>query len=63
VNHPIRADRLDTYYNFQGQAIRLTRRRWTHVLERHSYMAAMQWAVQETLQDPEEVRRSFSEYL
>jgi hypothetical protein len=61
VNGPESADRLDTYYDFQGQAVRLTRRQWSHALERHSYLNAMQRAVRETLQDPDEVRKSFSD--
>ena len=54
MNYPKNPDRLDTYYDYQGQAVRLTQRQWSHVPERHGYMYAMQGAVQETLQDPDE---------
>ena len=55
---PESSDHLDTYYDFQGQAIRLTQRQWSHIISRRSYMAGMREAIRGTLQDPEEVRRS-----
>jgi hypothetical protein len=47
--------------DFQGQLIRLTARQWNHILEGHPYMVNMEGAVQETLEDPEEIRRSRSD--
>jgi hypothetical protein len=44
--------------DFQGQQIRLTVGQWNHVLAEHPYMSDMEWAVRETLEDPEEVRQS-----
>jgi hypothetical protein len=47
-----------TITDFEGQLIRLTRRQWSHILNRHDYMEGKQWVVRETLEDPAEVRKS-----
>ena len=38
--------------------IRLTARQWGHIIDAHPDMLGMESVVQETLEDPDEVRRS-----
>jgi hypothetical protein len=47
-----------TIRDFQGQLIKLTARQWEHIIGGHPDMLGMEWAMRETLEDPEEVRRS-----
>lgn len=47
-----------TIRDFQGQLIRLTQRQWSHILDHHDHMKGRDWTVEETLKDPEEVRKS-----
>ena len=47
-----------TITNFQGQQVRLTARQWRHILNAHPDMVSMEPAIRETLESPEEVRRS-----
>jgi hypothetical protein len=47
-----------TITDFEGQLIRLTARQWSHIIGGHPDMLGMEWAVRETLEDPEEVRKS-----
>jgi hypothetical protein len=50
-----------TVRDFQGRLIKLTSEQWNNdVLLQHSYMAGMEQVVRETLEDPEEVRKSVS---
>ena len=51
-------DLLETFHDYQGRAIRLTRRQWEHIQDHHDYMAGLRGTIQETLADPEEVCNS-----
>lgn len=58
VGEPESPDLLETLYDYQGRAIRLTRRQSEHLTGRRSYMASMREEIRGTLEDPDEVRRS-----
>jgi hypothetical protein len=47
-----------TIRDFQGQLIRLTQRQWSHILDHHDHMNGQERAVEATLENPEEVRKS-----
>jgi hypothetical protein len=47
-----------TIRDFQGQLIKLTARQWEHIVREHDSIERMQWAVRETLESPQEVRKS-----
>jgi hypothetical protein len=47
-----------TVRDFQGQLIKLTAGQWAHFTVLRPYLIAMEWAVRETLENPEEVRKS-----
>ena len=49
------------YRDYQGLQIRLTDERLRHILRRHSYLVGMERVIPETLETPEEVRRSTSD--
>ena len=46
--------------DFQGQPIRLPEERWQHIITRkdHAYMVYMRAELDETLQDPDVIRKS-----
>jgi hypothetical protein len=48
------------FTDFQGQLIRLTSRQWSHILDDHEYMERMQSELRETLENPQEVRKSIT---
>ena len=50
-----------TYRDYQGQAIRLPTERLAHIYEAHEYMMGLEWAIRQSLEEPEEVRRSTSD--
>ena len=57
-------ERDEVIYDYQGRAIRLPRERWLHIVDpvgQHSYMAAMQSELLDTLRFPDIIRRSRSE--
>lgn len=47
-----------TITDFEGQLIRLTARQWGHIVREHDPIERMQRAIRETLEDPQEVRKS-----
>ena len=49
------------YVDFQGRQIRLPEERIGHILRRHQNITGMEWAIEETLAAPDEVRKSLSD--
>ncbi len=46
------------YRDHEGREIRLPEERLNHILIEHSFMVGKEWAIRETLADPDEVRVS-----
>lgn len=49
------------YRDFQGLQIRLPAERLSHIYEAHEYMLGLEWTIRQTLEEPEEMRRSISD--
>jgi hypothetical protein len=49
------------YRDHEGREVRLPEERLNHIYTTHSYMKGMEWTIEETLKDPDILRRSTSD--
>ena len=46
------------YRDYEGRETRLSEERLQHILTQHPFLVGKEWAIRETLEDPDEVRES-----
>ena len=49
------------FTDFQGRIVRLSKRQLEHIIQRHSEMTGMEWAIAETLEAPDATLPSVSD--